>query len=190
MKSVVKRRTHSLVDKLPAALRDAVTRMLVDNEWPADFPTDHTGTPKHEDCVLYCVTQGYALSMSSIGRYAARMKLLARMKQAGVIVRDVMKDLTREKASETQKAVAEMITAQTIDFISSQDGISAKEIMEVSRAIKDCTQVSINADKYIREQLGQKAEAAVEKIVEIGKKKNLDSRTLKMIREQIYGIVA
>jgi len=118
------------------------------------------------------------------------MKLLARMKQAGVIVRDVMKDLTREKASETQKAVAEMITAQTIDFISSQDGISAKEIMEVSRAIKDCTQVSINADKYIREQLGQKAEAAVEKIVEIGKKKNLDSRTLKMIREQIYGIVA
>jgi hypothetical protein len=118
------------------------------------------------------------------------MRLLARMRQAGVIVRDVMKDLTREKASETQKAVAEMITAQTIDFISSQDGMSAKEIMDVSRAIKDCTQVSISADKYIRDQLAVKADAAVEKIAELGKKKNLDSRTLKMIREEIYGIVA
>lgn len=187
---MVKRRTHSLIDNFPAALREAVTRMLVDNEWPGDFPGEHSGTPKHEDCVLYCVTQGYAISMSSIGRYAARMKLLARMKQAGIIVRDVMKDLTKEKASETQKAVAEMITAQAIDFISSRDNMSAKEIMDISRAIRDNTQVSINADKYIREQLKEKAEAAVEKVVEIAKKKNLDSRTLKMIREQIYGIVA
>jgi hypothetical protein len=187
---MTKRRTHSLIDNFPAALRDAVTRMLVDNEWPADFPGEHTGSPRHEDCVLYCTTQGYSISLSSIGRYAARMKLLSRMKQAGVIVRDVMKDLTKEKASETQKAVAEMITAQAIDFISSQEKMTAKEIMDISRAIRDNTAVSISADKYIRDQLKEKAEAAVEKIVEIGKKKNLDSRTLKMIREQIYGIVA
>jgi hypothetical protein len=187
---MVKRRTHSLIDRLPAALRDALTRMVVDNEWPADFPGEREGSPRYEDCVAYCVTQGYSVSKSSIGRFANRMRLLARMRQAGVIVRDVMKDLTREKASETQKAVAEMITAQTIDFISSQDGMSAKEIMDVSRAIKDCTQVSISADKYIRDQLAVKADAAVEKIAELGKKKNLDSRTLKMIREEIYGIVA
>ena len=186
----MKRRTHSLIDNFPAALRDSLTRMLVDNDWPSDFPGEHAGTPRHEDCVLYCTTQGYAISMSSIGRYANRMKLLARMKQAGVIVRDVMKDLTKEKASETQKAVAEMITAQAIDFISSQERMSAKEIMDISRAIRDNTAVSISADKYIREQLSVKAEAAVEKIVEFGKKKNLDSLTLKMIREQIYGIVA
>lgn len=187
---MIKRRTHSLIDKLPAALRDALTRMVVDNEWPAAFAGEHEGSPRYEDCVLYCTGQGYSVSKSSIGRFANRMKLLARMRQAGVIVRDVMKDLTREKASETQKAVAEMITAQTIDFISSQDGMSAKEIMDVSRAIKDCTAVSISADKYIRDQLTVKAEAAVEKVIELGKKKNLDSRTLKMIREEIYGIVA
>jgi len=165
-------------------------RMVVDNEWPAEFPGVREGSPRYEDCVAYCVTQGYSVSKSSIARFANRMRLLARMRQAGVIVRDVMKDITKEKASETQKAVAEMITAQTIDFISSQDGFSAKDIANVAKAIKDCTAVSISADKYIRDQLSAKADAAVEKVVEFGKKKNIDPKVLKMIREEIYGIVA
>lgn len=168
--------------------------MVVDNEWPADFSGkppggEREGNPRYEDCVAYCVTQGYSVSKSSIGRFANRMKLLARMRQAGVIVRDVMKDLTREKASETQKAVAEMITAQAIDFISSQEKMTAKEIMDISRAIRDNTAVSISADKYTRSQAAERVKAADTKITTIGKKKNIDPEVLKQIREEIYGII-
>jgi len=186
---MTKRRTHSLIDNFPAALRDSLTRMLVDNEWPADFPGEHTGSPRHEDCVLYCTTQGYSISMSSVQRFAARMKLLARMKQAGVIVRDVMKDLTREKASETQKAVAEMITAQAIDFISSQDKMSAKEIMDISRAIRDNTQVSIHADKYIREQLKQKVEQTAKSMKDMLEKGGVKKKLIQQTIDKHLGIL-
>ena len=154
-----KRRVHSSIDRLPAALREALTRMLVDDEWPADFPktkasgfkagvAELTGKPTYEDLVVYCHHKGHKVSESAIGRFGVRMRILARMKNAGVIVREVMADLDSEKASATQKAVAEMITAQTIQFVSESEDMTSKEIMNVARAMKDCTQVSINAYKY------------------------------------------
>jgi len=184
------RRIHSSIEKLPAALRDALMLMVVDNDWPDDWKGEKKGYPTYDHIVAYLSSKGHTISRSAVGRYGARMRLLARLKQAGLVVRDVMKDLTAEKASQTQKAVAEMITAQTIDFLSSQDGFSGKDIANVAKAIRDCTQVSINADKYIRQQLAEKAEKAGEKVAELGKKKRLDPQTLKIIREQIYGIVA
>ena len=197
---MAKRRTHSSLDKLPAALRETLTRMLVDNEWPKDFPARKgfgfkaeggklTGLPRYEDCVTYCEHKGHSVSLSAIGRFGKRMSLLSRMKQAGVIVRDVMKDLTAEKASETQKAVAEMITAQTIEFISSQEGLSAKEIMNISRAIKDCTLVSINADKYIREQLAGKVEAAAASTRKKLTKAGVDRKLIQEIIDEYLGVV-
>ena len=157
---MTKRRTHSSIDKLPADLRDALTRMIVDNEWPDDVHDHIKGNPRYEDLVAYAKQKGYRISESAVGRFGMRMRTLARMKNAGVIVRDVMADLTAEKASATQKAVAEIITAQVIEF-ASESNLSAKEIQNVARAVRDCTAVSINADKYIRDQIGKKLEASV-----------------------------
>jgi len=192
------RRTHSTIDKLPDALREAMTRMLVDNEWPDDFDFSpdnlypgHEGSkgkPRYEDLVSYCKQKGFKASESAVGRFGMRMRTLVRMKNAGVIVRDVMKDLTAEKASATQKAVAEIITAQIIEFASQSD-LTAKEIQNIARAVKDCTRVSIDADKYIRKQLTEKVEAADKAISKIAAKKKIDPEALKAIREQVYGIV-
>jgi len=182
------RRTHSSIDKLPQGLRDTLTRMLVDNEWPDDFKDHFDGKPRYEDLVTYCKLKGFKVSESAVGRFGMRMRTLARMKSAGAIVRDVMKDLTAEKASATQKAVAEIITAQIIEFASEQN-LTAKEIQNIARAVKDCTQVSISADKYIREQLDEKAKAADKAITAIATKKKIDPEALKAIREQVYGIV-
>ena len=183
-----RRRTHSTIDKLPAGLRDSLTRMLVDNEWPDDFPVPYEGIPRYEDLVVYCESEGYKVSLSAIGRFGMRMRTLARMKNAGVIVRDVMKDLTAEKASATQKAVSEIITAQVIEF-ASENNLTAKEIQNIARAVKDCTHVSISADKYIRDQVKAKAAKADKAISKLVKKKNLGPEVLKQIREEIYGIV-
>jgi len=173
--------------------------MIVDNEWPADFPkraafgfkgeeSELTGNPRYEDLVAYCQFKGHKISLSAIGRFGMRMRNFARMKNAGVIVRDVTKDLTAENASATQKAVAEIITAQIIEA-AVEEKLTSKEIMNLARAVKDCTIVSINADKYIREQLTVKVKAAEQKINEIGTKKNIDPEVLKKIREEVYGII-
>ena len=183
------RRSHSTIDKLPAALRDALTAMLVDDLWPDDFVGERQGKPRYEDLAVYCKQRGFAVSESAVGRFGMRMRMLARIKNAGVIVRDVMKDLTAEKASETQKAVAEMITAQTIEFISSQQDMSAKQIKEVSQAMRDCTQVSINADKYIREQVANKVKKASESTKKKLTKAGVDRKLIQEIIDEHLGVV-
>jgi len=184
------RRTHSVIDQLPANLRVTVTQMVTDDKWPSDFKgTISDGKPRYEDIASYCRQFGFDASKSAIGRWAKRLRMLARMRTAGAIARDVMSDLTAEKASATQKAAAEMITATIIDFASENDDMSSKQIKEIAQAVRDCTSVSINADKYIREQLTVKANKAAAEVTKLAKKKNIDPETLKAIREQIYGIV-
>lgn len=164
--------------------------MIVDHEWPADWVGKQDGHPHYEDCALYCVAQGLAVSKSAIGRWAKGLRVIEIMKTAGLIVRETMGNMTGEDAPKTQKGAAQMMTALTLDFMVTHEDLSAKEMKDVAQTIRDCAQVAINSDKYIRNQLSEKADAAVEKVVELGKKQNLDPKTLKMIREEIYGIVA
>ncbi len=162
--------------------------MLVDGEYPDDFKGDREGKPKYKDLVIYCAQHNAKVSSSAIGRFGMRMRTLSRMKQAGVISRQVMEGLTDEKASSTQKAVAEMITAITIEFVSSNDDFTTKQIAEVAKAMKDCTAIAIKSDEYTRTRLETKAEEANKKIADIAHKKNSDPETPSNIKAEVYGI--
>lgn len=168
-------------------------------QWPDDFPanaafgfkgetSEQTGNPRYEDLVTYCKQKGYTVSLSAIGRFGMRMRTLVRMKNAGVIVRDVMKDLTAEKASATQKAVAEIITAQVIEFASEHD-LTAKEIQNIARAVKDCTHVSISADKYIREQISTKIATATKSTKAKLTKAGVNRKLIQEIIDEHLGVV-
>jgi hypothetical protein len=186
---MVQRRTHSSLDKLPASLRDELVRMLVDNEYPIEFHGDRTGKPKYEDLVSYCLQRGVTVSMSAVGRFAIRYRTLQRMKEAGVITREVMKDLTDEKASATQKAVAEMLTAVSIEFIGSHEEFDADEIRDVSKAIKDCAAVAIASDKYQREQFTQKVQKAADSTRAKLTKAGVDRKLIQEIIDEHLGVV-
>lgn len=185
----MERRVHSSIDKLPLDLQQALARMLIDNEWPDDFPRRKVGKPRYKDLLVYAMHRGFYVSASTMGRFGIRMRMLARMKQAGVIVRDVMKNLTAEKASETQKAVAEMITASTIDFIASTDKMTSKQIKEIAQAISACTQISINADKYIREQISKKVSVAAESTRKKLDAAGVDRKLIQEIIDEHLGVV-
>jgi len=198
---VAKRRTHSSIDTLPADLKDAVNRMIVDLDWPDDFPrraafgfkgdeSELTGVPTYADVCIYCNLKGVTVSKSAVGRYAMRLKTLTRMKQAGVITRDIMKEANGANASDTQKAVGEMITAVGIEFVSGHESFTAEELRDVAKAMKDCAAIAISSDKYTRQLIESKAKAADKAITAVAKKKQIDPETLKMIREQIYGIIS
>ena len=183
---MAKRRTHSTMDLLPAALRETVTSMIVDGAWPEGFPGE--GKPRYEDMVEYCKRKNHKISRSAMGRFAVQMRVLARMRTSAEVVRGVMKDLTGENALQTQKAVAEIITAQLIE-VSSEDNLKPKDLLCLAASVKDCTAVAFRAEQYQVKLQKQKAAKAADKISSIAKKKNIDPETLKMIREQIYGIV-
>ena len=190
------RRAHSSIDKLPADLREALVCMIVDNAWPVDFPRakalgfggddkEPEGNPRYADMVTYCKHKGHAISESAVGRFAVRMRVLAKMKQAGVVVRDEMKDLTAENASATQKAVAEIITAQLIEA-ASRDNLSPKMLKDLATAVRDCTAVSISADKYVREQIAKKVDTAAENMKKrIGKAGGKRKAIQKIIDEEL-----
>ena len=191
------RRTHSTIDTLPAELRETITRMVVDADWPKDFPWEKSdippeqygkAKPRYLDMVLYCVFRENPVSLSSLGRWAKGLQAFERMRTAAGLAKQIMSDVKDENASAAQKAAAEIITAQIIDLAARED-LKPKDIAMIAGAVRDCAGVAMKADQYIREQTKVKTEAAVKNINEIAKKKNIDPETLKIIREEIYGIV-
>ena len=183
-----KRRVHSLIDTLPPSVRKTLAAMVVDGTWPEGLNVGSTGKPTYDDLAEYCRRQGYVVSRSANGRWAKGLLAYERMRSAARIARQVMGDLTAETATETQKAAAEIMTAQIIEMISDAD-LTPKEIAMTSAAIRDCTQVALKADQYIRAQAVKKAEAAVKEVSTTLRKKKIDPETLRVIREQIYGII-
>ena len=184
-----KRRTHSSIDNLPNDLQEALRRMIVDNEYPYDFKGEQDGTPTYEDLADYCEDQGHQISPSAIGRFGMRMRTLARMKQAGVITREVMADLTEEKATQTQKAVAEMITAIVIEYVAGTDNITPKQIRDLASTVKDCTAIAIKSDEYVREQFNKKAEAAAESTKAKLTKAGVNNKLIQEIVDEHLGVV-
>jgi len=183
------KRTHSSIDRLPEDIRDVLTRMVTDGYWPNEVMPADAGKPTYDDMVFYCQCQGHIVSRSAVARWAKKLLAYEKMNLSREIARQIMSGKAdSETATETQKAAAEMMTAQIIDVITAGD-MNAKSIAMISGAIRDCTQVALNADKYIRQQVKEKAEAADKAVTDIARKKQIDPDTLKMIREQIYGIV-
>ena len=186
---MTKRRAHSSIDKLPADLRDTLTRMIVDNEWPDDFAGEHAdGSPRYEDLVAYCDQQGFGVSKSAIGRWAMPLKMMTRYKLAGLLSRQAMSGITNEKASQTQKAVAEMVTAVAIEFIASHDDFDAKQIRDVAKAMKDCTAIAINSDKYVREQIAEKVKSTASSIKDKLSEAGVTKKVQKVVDELLLGI--
>jgi hypothetical protein len=185
------RRVHNFVEKLPFALREVITQMLVDNIWPNDFKPEagYKGNPRYIDIVLYCRQKGFEVSDSAISRWSIHLRVISRMKEAGLIARDVMKDLTEEKASATQKAAAEMITAHIVQLAAEEESLTTKQLKEVSQAVRDCMNVSITADKYIREQLAKKIRTATESTKAKLTKAGVNRKLIQEIIDEHLGVV-
>jgi hypothetical protein len=190
------RRTHSTIDTLPADLREVITRMIVDAEWPKDFPWEKSDInpeqygktkPRYEDVSLYCAFCNNKISRSAIGRWAKELQTYERMRLAAGIAKQAMAGVTKENASETQRAAAEMLTAHVID-LASRDELDPKEVLMLSASTNELGKLIMKSDKYIRDQVKAKTEEAVKNVNAIAKKKNIDPETLRMIRDEIYGI--
>jgi stalled ribosome alternative rescue factor ArfA len=182
------RRTHSSIDKLPAGLQKALEAMLVDNVWPDDFEGKKTGKPQYKNLEKYCRQKGFEVSKSAIGRFGLRMRTLAKMKEAGLIVRSVMDGLDAENASQTQKAVAELLTARAIE-LAAEKNLNPKQLRDMSTAMRDCAGVSIKADQYRQQQLKQNATKVAANTKDKLTKANVDRKLIQEIIDEQLGVV-
>jgi len=160
--------------------------MIVDGVWPDSG--DHAGKPTYLDVVDYCKAKKQEVSHSAIGRWAKTLLVYERMKTSGAIAREICRDMTNERASATQKAAAEIITAQVIDLASGED-LTSKQIREVATAIRDCTSVAMQADKYIRQQLVEKAKSAADSTRATLQDAGVDRAKIQSIVDEILGVV-
>lgn len=184
-----KRRSHSSIDNLPDSLRAVLTRMIVDHDWPADWVGEREGNPRYDDCALYCATQGHAISKSAVGRWAKGLRAIEIMKTAGLVLGTAMADMTGEDAPTTQKGAAQMMTALTLDFMVSHENLSAKEMKDVAQTIRDCAQVAIKADTYIRQQIGERVEKTAKSTKAKLTKAGVDRKLIQEIIDEHLGVV-
>lgn len=187
---MTKRRTHSSIDKLPPRLREVITSMIVDGEWPEDYPSppDYSGKPRYEDVVTYCQLNGQSVSSSAVGRWAKQLLGLELLRTRAEIVRGVMKNISAENAPETQKAAAEMITARVLELVCT-DELNSRQAKEVAAAVRDCTQVSIKADTYIRDQLATKVKKAAATAKKKLSKAGVNRKVIQEVMDEYLGVV-
>ncbi len=183
------RRSHSTIDLLSQKVKNAVTLMIVDNTWPDDYKGKKIGKPQYAHMANYVQQKGENISVAAIGRYARKLRVIAQMKNAGVIARDIMENVEGVDASATQKAAAEMLTALQLDFMVNNQELDSKEIRDLAASMKNCTTVVLAADKYIRERTSEKVKQAKNEIGKIRPGNNISPDVLRMIREQVYGII-
>jgi hypothetical protein len=184
------RRTHSTIDSLPADIRQTITAMVVDGDWPDDFDSSELktrkpeGKPVYEDVVSYCSLKGHSVSRSAVGRWAKGMLVFELMRKKADIVKGIMSDITAENASASQKAAAEIITAQAIDM-AVEKNLKPKDVMMIASAIRNCAETSMKADKYIREQLSAKVKSTAGAV----KDKLSAAGVTKIVQKQIDAIL-
>jgi len=163
--------------------------MIVDGLWPEEYPPppDYSGRPRYEDIVTYCQLCGQSVSSSAVGRWAKQLLTLELLRTRAELVRNVMSDMTAERASETQKAAAEMITARVLDLVCT-DELSPKQAKDVAAAVRDCANVSIKADTYIRNQLDKKISAAANSTKKKLTKAGVDRKLIQEIIDEHLGV--
>jgi hypothetical protein len=73
--------------------------------------------------------------------------------------------------------------------MTSGDTYTAKQIKEISQAIRDCTTVSIKADQYIREHITKRVEAAAKSTENKLGKAGVDRKLIQEIIDEHLGVV-
>lgn len=166
------RRQHGRIrDELPEEIRKQVDRLLIE------------GANTYDDIKSYLDARGYDISRSGIGRYGKdflntyrRLKVVEDKSRA--LVSEAGDGMVLEEAA--SKLFAQMILEAQMD--------GSLDVTKLPRIISDFAR--LQASTVLRERLKKEFKNKLDKATEkVAKKKNIDPETLKMIREEVYGLL-
>ena len=172
-------RKHSrLTDDLPEEIRKEVDILLVQGS--------DQGKVTYDDIKDYLSKKGYDISRSSIGRYgkgflANYQRLRIIEDQARTLISDAGDGMVLEEAVSKTFAqfILELLHAGKLDLKK-----APKIIGEFARL-----QASVVKREQLKGEYAKKVQKAASNIETKLKKKSLDPKTIKIIKEEVYGIV-
>jgi hypothetical protein len=164
------RKRYKVETELPRQLREQLNRLLLEGM-------------TYEEGEAWCKSQGYDIGKSSIGRYGkayfeAYQKIIQFEDQSRALTSAVDEGMPMEEA--VGKMLLQKVMAALVD--------GSADITENSRLLSDVAKlqsahIHMNRWKGELEKKARKAVANIEK-----KSKHIDAETLRIIKEEVYGL--
>ena len=169
---------RSKITQLPDALRAELERRLITG-----------GFANYRDLSDWLRGQGYEISRSAINRFGQDFEakceaIRVATEQAKAIVATVGDD-----EGNMNEALIRLIQQLSFDIlIKNQDADIASLLPKMGVMVAKLSKASVDQKKWMTD-VKKKAEKAVENIEEKLKSQKLDPEALRVVREEIYGIV-
>ena len=170
-----KNRRHFKVDRLPQEVRQEINDRLVEGYTYDDIAEAVRGL-------------GHSVSRSGIHRYGRQY--LAKLERVKM-VNDQAKAIVSEVGSglDMEEATSKLITQMVMEMLMKMDELpETKNITGVLSAFAKLQSSSVLRER-LKKEIRTRADKAVEKIEKV-MSASLDPETLRVIREEVYGIAA
>jgi Protein of unknown function (DUF3486) len=166
---------RSSVDLLPEETKAELNKRLVQSAFSG-----------YESLAAWLETQGFKISKSSVHRYGSKLEeQMESIAQTTEAAKYLIESIPDDEGS-VNEALLRLATDKLFKFFRDTELTEPKDIANLVRSVGDITRGSISSKKY-RAEFKEKIAA---KFVELEKpSRNLDSQTLQVIKEQIYGLV-
>lgn len=172
-------RSKSHLLKLPDEIRDLVNEMIL-----ATGPERKT----YEEIAAWVQGQGFQTSKSAIDRYAKWLISMEKVKLLGDQAKAIIDQAGQDSPLRLEEATSKLgavIMMELFQEVLQGDTVDPKKI---GRLMGDFAKLQSSAVQ--RERLKDDFKAKVKKATDkISKRKNLDPETIRVIKEEIYGLV-
>lgn len=174
----LRRRHPKLLKEVPREILRQVDAMLT-----SSGPERKT----YDEISEWLAGQGHPVSISAIGRYARWMAALDSVKLAADQAQVLVEEAQSKGGLALEEATSKLAVVVAMEIFQEAMRGETLDVKVLGGLMGDFARLqssSVQREKY-KAQIKTKAEKAIENIA---KKKSLDPETMRMIREEIYGI--
>ena len=177
---------QSKIDKLPAELRAALDKLVLDNNFSG-----------YESIAEYFKERGYSLSKSGIHRYGQelerKLEMIKGTTEAAKIIGEANPDTENHMTGGLLSIVQAGLFHTLLKLNEAQNESNPEERIKLyssaAKGVSEVGRASI-ANKRWQGEVRAKAEAAASKVADIARKGGLSADTAETIRREILGIAS
>ena len=176
------KRSKSGILKLPSDVVQQVDAMLVE-----------VGEKRrtYDEIVAWVADQGHSISRSALSRYFKYVQALEKVKLVSQQVKAIIDEAGTESPLELEEGTSKLgavVMMEVFQEAMKDDAVDVKHIGRLMGDFAKLQRASV-ARERLKMDFAKKAKKAVDAIESKTRKKSLDPETLRIIREEIYGIV-
>lgn len=179
---MAKFRSKSRILNLPTAIVQEIDRMLLEVGG---------GRKTYDEIVAWVQSQGCETSRSALSRYFKHVQALERVKIISQQVKAIIDETENDSPLELEEGVSKLGAVIMMEVFQEALKGDRVDVKHIGRLMGDFArlQKADVARERLRMDFKKRAKKAVETIEKKTKKAGLDPETLRIIKEEVYGIV-